>query len=202
MSERDERSFSNRSLLMEASLSDATPGAEREALADYKKICSQSIEANEKLIELNAMLREMASAGESGTEKFTSCRTAAKKCVDIIHELDNLALHMENSILQSLIKRLLNRAYAEENRLGELALENNYRESVARQEQVIQEWGVNRGQALANRKKNIMAKDLLNYYDRENERREERMEEFFEKLKAILTLIIVVVIIVLVAIYC
>ena len=169
MSERCERSVSNISLLMGAAMSDATPGAEREALAEYKQARSQSDAANQRLRELNAMIKEMSYAGEQGSEKFNQCQTEAKKCVYKIGKFDRQALNLETNSLQPLLRRLRDRAYAEEMRLGKIALENYYREEAAHYEQVAQEWRAKREQALANREKNIKAKKSEELCALENE---------------------------------
>lgn len=169
MSERYERSFSDRGLLLDASLSDAKPGIEREALAKYKQTLSKSIASNDRLQELNEMIKEMSFSGEKGSEKFVQSRAEAEQCVRDISEFDREADIIMNSSLLPLVKRLKEKAHSEEQRLGQIALENHYQNEAAQYEQVAQKWRVERDQAISSREKKQSKKKSKELCALENE---------------------------------
>lgn len=120
MSERCDRSFSNSSLLMDASISAARPGVEREALVKYKQTYSKSIASNARLQKLNEKITEMSFAGETDSGEFVQYRAEAEQCVKDISKFDREAYSIMNSNLMPLVKRLQEDAFAEELSFGQI----------------------------------------------------------------------------------
>lgn len=185
MSERGGRSFSDISLLLEASMGDAQPGSERDTLARYKQVYAQITAENLRLQNLRDMLKEMARLGETETESYRKCQDDAKKCVAEIDKLDSEARNISSKKLQPLVKRLREKAFEEERRAGQIAMENYRREAIAHQEQVVQEWQAKRNQALANRAKNQKSQDLCSLENQIGELRKQirQIEDDLSQLK-------------------
>ena len=185
MSERGGRSFSDISLLVDAAMSDAQPGLERDLLARYKQIHAKITAENLRLQNLRDMLREMSRLGETETESYKKCQDDAKKCVAEIDKLDRELRSISSKELQPLVQRLREKALKEEQLAGQRAMEDYRKEELARQEQAVQEWQAKRNQALANRGHNKKSQELSSLENQISELRKQvqQIEEDLSYLK-------------------
>ena len=140
MSERDGRSVSNRSLLLEANALDVEEGAVRNALKEYHRIFAQIQAEEEQLSALRQLLSAFSKSNNSDSEKATQYRNDARGCVDRISKYDRQLLNLEAKALAPLLRTLKDRAFQELQEEGERALQEYRRQAEAEQERITQEW--------------------------------------------------------------
>lgn len=151
MSERYERSFSDRSLLMETPLSSASSVDEREALAEYQRIVAQSSAANRRRMELNEKIKELCFSGQRDSEECKRYQAEAKECVELSDRLDKQAARILENKLRPLSKKAFNIAANEELQRGAAFLAQMNQREQEHYERVAQNWHINRARAEINR---------------------------------------------------
>ena len=114
MSERTGEDFSNRGLLMKASIDEVDSKEAQEALGEYRRMIYHLQEKENALSELNQQIRQMNSEGRKDSAEYGIIQKNAEVCVEEINNMDRQIIALEKSEpLKKLCSKLYTRASEE-----------------------------------------------------------------------------------------
>lgn len=142
MSERDEYSVSNRSLLANASEEDMQSSDELEALAEYKKIVKQISEDQTKLYETRELLRQIHTAGNVDYISMKkSLHESENRIAERINTNDQKLIDLESTpVLNNVLEREKKKAFERSEQRGKEALAAYRERANQTQKELLQQY--------------------------------------------------------------